>query len=342
MKYPIALIVLAVPLLAQDIATPKLSPADAIRIDEFYRLASSIQDEIWAGWGKVPAPMMLVTPETEFLTHSATPPPAEFKKVGDELYARPRQFPADLQATMPTFGPPAVMVVGEPANTESKTSTPWLFTVMHEHFHQLQWAQPGYYEAVEALDLSRGDQTGMWMLNYPFPYDKPEVAQAFTQLRDLLLCALSEPDGPDFAKLAKKYVEQRKQFFSQLSVDDHKYLGFQLWQEGMARYSEVKAAEAAANYHPTAAFSGLSDYEAFSHLAAHKRADTLEQLKRVNLATDKRPVVYSFGAAEGFLLDRIHPNWKDDYFKHMLSLDSCFEEARLRLMMHDDASHVSR
>ncbi len=327
MKSLIALLVLAVPLIAQETANPTLSADDAIRIAEFYRLASSIQEGVWPGWSKVPAPLILVTPQTEFLTHHPAPP-TDFKKVADDVYARPRQFPVDLQATMPAFGPPALMVIGEPANTESKASTPWLFIVMHEHFHQLQWAQPGYNDAVEALNLSRGDKTGMWMLNYPFPYDRPEVRSAFAELRDLLLRSLNETDGLAFQKLARQYVEQRRKFFDSLSADDHKYLAFQLWQEGIARYTEVKAAEAAANYRPSGSFSALADYEAFSHFAAHKRADTLNQLKRVDLATDKRVVVYSFGAAEGFLLDRIHPKWKEDYFRHMLSLDSCFEAVR--------------
>src|ERR1017187_10100139 len=53
--------------------------------------------------------------------------------------------------------PPAIMVVGQAQNTESRSSTPWLMAVMHEHFHQLQWAQPGYVDAVNQLDLSGGD-----------------------------------------------------------------------------------------------------------------------------------------------------------------------------------------
>jgi len=40
---------------------------------------------------------------------------------------------------------------------------------MHEHFHQLQNGQPRYFQAVQDLGLSHGDNTGMWMLNYPFP-----------------------------------------------------------------------------------------------------------------------------------------------------------------------------
>jgi hypothetical protein len=71
------------------------------------------------------------------------------------------------------------MVVGEPANTKSKTRTQRLFIVRHEHFHPLQWAQPGSTDALNTLGVSKADATGMWMLNYPFPGDNPEIARSF-------------------------------------------------------------------------------------------------------------------------------------------------------------------
>jgi hypothetical protein len=267
---------------------------------------------------------MLVTKETEFLTHDASPP-KEFKKTADDFYARPRQFSPGFQATFPAFGPPAVMVIGQPENTESKTSTPWLITVIHEHFHQLQDGKPGYYQAVEALGLSRGDKSGMWMLNYTFPYDKPEVAAEFARLRDLLLGAVNEADGKKFAALARQYAAERKRFFALVSADDHKYFSFQLWQEGIARYTQIKAAEAAAQYQPTAEFAALADYEPFPVYAARARRDTLDELKQADLAKWKRVVVYSFGGVEGLLLDRINPQWKEEYFKHPLATDALFE-----------------
>ena len=303
--------------------TPQIPADDAVRIREFYRLASQIQDQIWPNWSRVPAPILLVTPDKEFLTHDAEPS-KDFEKVADDLYARPRQFSTRLLATFPAFGPPSVIVIGEPANTESKTSTPWLITLMHEHFHQLQNAQPEYQTAVEGLGLSRGDQSGMWMLDYPFPYDKPEVAQAFAHLRDQLYSAVAETDQSKFKKLAKQYVQERRKFFAQLSRDDHKYLSFQLWQEGIARYTQIKAAEAAAHHQPTAEYAALADYEPFSSYASKARNDTLSELKQADLTRMKRVVVYSFGAAEGLLLDRLNPSWKDQYFQHMLSLDSFF------------------
>lgn len=323
MRHLIAILLLVLVASAQTPA-PQLPPDDAIRIREFYRLAEQVQDKIWPNWSTVPAPLILVTKETEFLTHHGSPPP-EFKKIADDFYARPRQFALGLLATFPAFGPPAVIVIGEPRNTDARTSTSWLITAMHEHFHQLQNDAPGYYQAVEALGLTGGDKTGMWMLNYAFPYDNPEVAQGFSRLRDLLLRSVQESNKKKFAALAKQYVQERKAFLSQMSPDDHKYFSFQLWQEGIASYTQIKVAEAAAKYQPTREFAALPDYEPFSAYGAKVRQASLDELRKLDLPKMKRGVVYSFGAAEGLLLDRINPKWKVEYFKELLSTDGLFD-----------------
>ncbi len=306
------------------LAAQHLPELDAIRIREFYRLAAQIQNQVWPDWDKVPTPLLVITPETEFLTHHPAPA-KEFSRVAEDWYARPRVLPVRLQATAPFFGLPATIAIGEPQNTESKTSTPWLITLMHEHFHQLQWAQPGYLQAVDRLGLSHGDTSGMWMLNYAFPYEKPEISQGFARLRDLLAALVNEPDNTKFAVLARNYIAERKKFMAQLSPDDHKYFAFQLWQEGIARYTQIKAAEAAVGFQPSPEYAALPDYESFASYAKRARTETFDELKRADLATWKRTVVYSFGAAEGLLLDRLNPKWKDDCFKHPLSTDSYFE-----------------
>ena len=319
MRIVVAALLFPISALAQQ-----LPEQDAVRIAEFYRLASRVSDTVWPGWSETPAPLLLVTPETEFLTHHPSPP-VDFRKIVDDVYARPRTFATGLLATFPAFGPPAVIVIGEPQSTEAKTSTPWLITLMHEHFHQLQYGKPGYYDAVQHLGLSHGDKTGMWMLNYPFPYHRPEVARGFSHLRDLLLQALNESNPKRSWQLARAYVRERKKVFARLSPDDHKYFSFQLWQEGIARYTEIKVAEAASRYDPDPQFAALPDYEPFSTYAANARAHTLDELGRADLAKWGRVFVYCFGGAEGLLLDRLHPGWQADYYKHALSTDLLFD-----------------
>jgi hypothetical protein len=322
---PLAFALLFAAMAFAQSAAPKLPPEDAVRLREFYRLVPQISGRVWANWDKLPAPLLLVTSDTEFLSHYSDPP-GDFKRAGDELYARPRQFPSNLLATFPAFGPVSVIVVGEPKQTDSKSSTAWLFVLMHEHFHQLQDSQPGFFDAVNGLGLAHGDKTGMWMLNYPFPYEKPELGRSFARLRDLLVSALHEPDKKKFLVLARQYAAERKKFLGQLEPDDRKYLSFQLWKEGIARYVQIKSAEAAAGYQPSAEFAALPDYESFAGYAAGTRAQTLSELRGADLARDHREVVYSFGAGEGLLLDRFHPQWKSGYFQRLFTLDPYFEQ----------------
>lgn len=302
-----------------------LAPQDQVRIREFYRLAATIQDQVWPGWSQVPAPLLLIAREHEYLLHFPNPP-KDFAKAGDEVFVRARHFPPSLQATFPAFGPPSVIVVGIPETTASGSSTPWLIMLMHEHFHQLQDSQPGLFQKIDELGLSHGDSSGMWMLNYPFPYEMPVVADNFAKLRDLLLTALNEQDETEFQRLAAQYVQQRKAFVTQISEDHRKYVGLQLWKEGIARYIEVRCAEAAERYQPTAEFAALADFKGFDVNGQGARRATLDELRRIKFAEWKRTSFYAFGAAEGFFLDRYKPAWKKAYFEHPLSMDAFFQE----------------
>ena len=63
---------------------------------------------------------------------------------------------------------------------------------MHEHFHQLQYAQPHYGAQLQALGLARGEKTGTWFISFPFPYENEAVNAGLDQLREVLLRALME------------------------------------------------------------------------------------------------------------------------------------------------------
>lgn len=321
---PVAIAQDAPKLIGEDVRTPQLSPRDAILIREFYRLAPQIAADVWPDWSRTLAPLLLVTNDGEFLTHHPDPP-ADFERIGDFIYARQKHFSVNLLATFPVFGPRPVIVIGEPENTEAKTCTPWLITLMHEHFHQLQHTQPGIMKAIDGLNLAHGDQTGGWMLNYPFPYEKAEIDRSFADLRNLLLAALNEKKETKFRALARQYGIERKKFLGQMAPEDRKYFSFQLWQEGIARYIQVKSAEAAAHYEPSPEFAALPDYEPFTAYAARFRNETMRELGQADLVKWKRTVIYSFGACEGFLLDRLQPNWTDSYFKNLFTLDPYFD-----------------
>jgi hypothetical protein len=311
---------------------PNLPEVDRVRLAEAFNLAEKLGDDLWAGWTKAPFAVLLVTPEREFLIRHPRPS-EDFRSLGydarlkSNVYYRDRKFDTHLLATFPAVGGISTIVIGQAENTASKTSTPWVITLLHEHFHQLQDSQPNFFKDTEALNLSGGDQTGMWMLNYPFPYTSPPVGQQVRLLCRLLVEALNEKTH-SLAKLAA-YLEARDALKKLLSADDYKYLSFQLWKEGIARYTEDRVAHwAVTNYHPTREFRELKDFTTFSAAAAQVRAGIINELSTLKLEEYQRVAFYPLGAAEGLLLDRADPNWRRHYFVEKFDNEKYFPRVK--------------
>lgn len=307
---------------------PALREIDRVRLAEAFKVADRIGDQLWPRWSKAPFAVLLVTQAEEFLLRHPKPS-ADFTKISfdkllnSDVYYRPRKFPTNFLATFPAIDGSmlSTIVVGQAENTWVKTSTPWVITLLHEHFHQLQDSQPNFYGEVNALNLSGGDQTGMWMLNYPFPYDRREVQDQFAVLSKLLAAAIQARKA-ERADRVSEYLEGRKKFRSMVSPADDRYLSFQFWKEGIARYTEYHAARlAASNHRPSKAYRELKDYRSFKDVAKTTHEGIFQQLLMQKLGESKREVVYSFGAAEGLLLDRVNPRWRTRYFVEKFSLE---------------------
>lgn len=314
---------------AQD--KPSLLAIDRTRLAEAFRLGDRIGDRIWPGWSKAPFAVLLVTRDYEFLIRHPKPS-ADFTKLKydevlkSDVYYRKRTLPIGLLATFPAISGSMIstIVVGQAENTTAKTSTPWVITLLHEHFHQLQDSQPNFYAEVNALNLSRGDQSGMWMLNYAFPYERKEVQEQFVLMSKLLAAAVQAPRA-ERAKKVRDYLESRQKFKSMISPDDDRYFSFQFWKEGIARYTEYHAAKlAAAKYRTSKEFRALKDYRSFADVARTTYEGVFRQLLTQNLGDSKREVVYSFGAAEGLLLDEINPRWRGRYFAEKFDLERLY------------------
>jgi len=311
---------------------PVLSAVDRTRLAEAFRLGDQIGDRVWPGWSKAPFAVLLVTSENEFLLRHPAPS-IDFTRLGydallkSDVYYRKRTFPTHYLATFPAIRGSmiSVIVVGQAENTLVKTSTPWVVTLLHEHFHQMQDSQPNFYADVNALDLSHGDQTGMWMLNYAFPYDRQEVQEQFALMSKLLAEALGE-DSRKSAKTQSRaqvraYLDARRKFQAMLAPDDYKYFSFQLWKEGTARYTEYQVARlAASRFRASKEFRALKDFRTFADFARTTHEGIFRQLGTQKLGESKREVVYSFGAAEGLLLDQVKPRWRRRYFVEKFDL----------------------
>ena len=315
--------------------SPTLGDADRIRIAEAFRLADTLGDRLWSGWSSAPFALLLVTPDREFLIRHPKPT-SDFVRVGDDailgspVWSRPRQFDVGLLASFPAVGEVPTIVIGQPENTAAKTSTRWVLTLVHEHFHQLQYSQPDYYPGVNRLGLARGDQQGSWMLNYPFPYGTPEVQAPFARMCALLDEAIRQEPGVRTMSALRAYLEAKRVLRGLVSPADYRYFNFQLWQEGIARYTEYRIGELAATGGTASpAFAALPDVASYAGVSKAILDRIHTQLTTVVLGEAERSAFYPVGAAEGILLDRVNPGWRRQYAGAGFTLDRLLGERSL-------------
>jgi len=311
---------------------PDIRLEDKIRIAEAFRIAEHYGNKLWKDWDKAPFALLLIYDENEFLINHPNPS-NDFKSVGfdsllkSNIYYRHKTFNTNLLATFPAVNGLSTIVMGIPENT-GKSSSDWIITILHEHFHQLQYSQADYYSGVNELNLSGGDESGMWMLNYPFPYEDEKINRQYKILTGALLKLLIPfpPDSRLFNRDLSTYLEERKIFKELLDEKDYKYFSFQLWQEGIARYTEYKLADMISHFEPSAELKDFKDYKSFYEVADELRENIFNQLKAFSLKDNGRICFYSFGAGEGILLDRINKNWKEKYLVEQFFLEEYYPE----------------
>ncbi|UCG76851.1 MAG: hypothetical protein JSV95_06085 [Gemmatimonadota bacterium] len=305
---------------------PVLRSEDRLRLAEAFGLAADLDDCLWPGSSAVPFAVLLVDGEREYLVRHPAPsddftPLGYDSLLGGTVYVRERVFSPELLATFPAVGGIPTVVIGRPEVT-GKSSTYWVLTALHEHFHQLQYSQPNYYEEVNALDLSGGDETGMWMLDYPFPYDDARVGEALRAYGALLQQLLDAVYTPQADSLFRAVLDARVSLRETLSEPDDRYLSFQLWQEGVARYIEYRAAQAAAGRRtPVPGFERLPDFVPYAEAMNTLREALVEELAELNVRSSKRVAFYSLGAAQALVLDLMQPDWRRRYFEEKFTLE---------------------
>lgn len=312
------------PAIALLAAVAAIQPADpgalvGPRLSEVRAFAKAEGDKLWPGYGAAPFGFLLISGKTEtLLCRDQVPegfaPAGADSSTGCSRFTRARARLSDnLLAAMPLFGPPSVIVMGTPETT-GRTEANWVRTILHEHFHQWQNALPDYFPRTLALELTGGDDTGMWMLNYPFPYDRPDVVKAQAAASQALADALAARQTRDFYPKFDAYLARRRAFEAASGQRNWRYVELQLWQEGVARWTEIALGKA----YPD---------KAVAESAGKLEERTLAALRSPDLPGQKREFVYAFGAGEAMLMEACGPQWRTRY-PSVLELGSLIEDAR--------------
>lgn len=308
--------------------SPKMRFEDKIRIKEAIKIRNQFGNKIWNDIEKVPFVILLVSDSLEYLINHPYPS-KDFKLsekdeiTGLDIYLRKRKYSDKLLATFPAVNGVNCIVVGTPEKT-NKNSSEWIITLLHEHFHQYQFTQKDYYSGVNKLDLANGDETGMWQLNYPFPYENKSIGKLYDKLKVALIDCIDTKNQNDISRKFKKYKKLRSKLKSTLEPADYRYFSFQIWQEGIARYTEYRFLEEVFDYEPSIETKKLSDFISFKELKNKFYEDEIKKLRKLSLSEAQRVCFYSLGFAEAILLDRITPTWQDKYLINQFSIDHNF------------------
>ncbi|WP_203291133.1 hypothetical protein [Maricaulis parjimensis] len=290
--------------------------AEAALIEQARQIIADQGAALWPGYDTAPGTILLIKDEQEFLLchhrqAGGFSDPQDAPVSGCRMQTRARQFNPAFLASFPAVEGTPTMVVGTPEAT-GRSPDAWMLTLLHEHLHQFQDSLPGQWDATLALDLDGGDTSGMWMLNYPFPYET--AAPAARALADQALRTLAARGSADFAAEARAYAEARQAFRAGLSPAEARYYDFQIWKEGVARWVELELARMVAAGQPELA-----------HLAEGQEDRLIASLESMNMTAWQREVFYGMGAADAEILDQTDPAWRELYLSHRFDMNAIFE-----------------
>lgn len=298
-------------------AIPQL-PAELDRrvIADAQAIVRNEGDLLWPGLSQAPLPTLLIGPEHETLfcgLHTSG-----FSVIGFDpitkctMQVRARQLPVDLSAAT-DLGNVSVIHMGLPDALEA-TPADWIVTYLHEAFHQYQSTLPGYVSALDGVRARLGEAGDQWVLEYLFPYADPKVKAEFAAMTLSAGQFLSAENDEQAQAAIRSYVEARNRARNAMSHDDWLYYEFQVGQEGVARWTELKFSAAGGN--------ARADIAAIGKDRTGGLAASLGAIDRQGLNMWKRSSFYVLGAIEASMLERMRPQWQQEYATNPFAMGS--------------------
>jgi hypothetical protein len=338
----------------EDPAPPRLQPLDAARLSEALHLRASLGDALWPGFGAEPIPVILHYGQASFLVgYPGSPPaaggiPAAWQPVsadafqGQPYYRKPETDPQNF-----------AILVGETwvAGMASKTMTdafliqvyrdlrppvleqifPYrlliqpsetqIAAVIHESFHVYQArCSPQRLQAAESAHAS-GDR--YWAAD-------TAMHPAWQEEARLLIAALEAKTDAETRQLARQFLQNRQQRrqAASLSPDLAAYERWLEWEEGLAKYTEIKILQLAyetAAYQPTPEIETDPEFDAYQGFP-RRWSQELIQL-RLQAGQEGESRFYQTGLALAYLLDRLDPAWKEKAFEDGAFLEDLLDLA---------------
>lgn len=185
------------------------------------------------------------------------------------------------------------------------TPDAFVCAVEHESFHAFQGQiAPGRLTEAEQALAAHGDR---------YPWDNPDFSKGWKAEMGTLIDGLNTPDEEECRSLARRFLELRQERRSTASLDTAliELERLREWEEGLAKYVELalwKMAAKDSTYQP--APERLADRRFDRYQGFSRRWQQELSTARFQGGAGETRFYYS-GMAQGFLLDRLSPGWRE-------------------------------
>jgi len=288
-----------------ETAERPLGAIDVARIRQLHHITDELGDDLWPGFDTRTIPVAINNQDREEMLVGHPDPPPEYRPFADfELNGQPVM----IREGVTRYGPPGggwaidlggeeTAYVGIPEGHELPTDE-YLSLLLHECFHCYQ---QDYRESAEGL---HGE----------LPIDDA-VYSALIELENRILkAALEESAAEQLRNLAAMFVAVRHE--RRKDLPEHLILleGEQEYAEGTATYIQMRMYQLLAVRGGLPWVSEVEDprYGGFADVGERYRAEVAGLARPAHRPTTFFFAMYKLGMAQGLILDRLRPAWKEE------------------------------
>lgn len=203
-----------------------------------------------------------------------------------------------------------------------RNSEAYVGGVLHEGFHAFQGMQaPEKFDAANWATIRHEGS---------YPVEDEAFRDAWQAELNLLKAAVQADDEKEAAELAGQFLAQReaRRAAADLSAELIDYERQLEWLEGLAFYTELEMLRLAHSHSEYRPVEGMGEDPEFDGYQTFETRWQQEVNQIALMAGNKGNVrFYYSGMAQGVLLDRLRPGWKEEIFAEAIFLEDLLQEA---------------